>query len=101
MTVDPATVTPATSLKYVADLLVTQKVSAVPVASLRGKVLDVIAETDLVRKEELQREPDARHSVHLFSGRRSLPDGTIGPARRANPAMLWQATGRTRSEDAE
>ena len=30
MTADPVTVTPATSLKYVADLLVKEKVGAVP-----------------------------------------------------------------------
>ena len=56
MTADPVTVTPATSLKYVADLLVKEKVSAVPVLSLQGRVLGVVAEIDLLRKEELQRD---------------------------------------------
>ena len=65
MTADPVTVTPATPLKRVADLLIKEKVSAVPVLSIRGKVLGVVAETDLLRKEELQRDPDSRHSVHL------------------------------------
>ncbi len=65
MTTDPATVTQATPLKNVADLLVGQKVSAVPVVSIQGKVLGVVAETDLLRKGELQRDPDIRHSVHL------------------------------------
>jgi CBS domain-containing protein len=65
MTTDPVTVTPATTLKTVADLLVSQKISAVPVLSLQGKVLGVVAETDLLRKEELQRDADSRHSVHL------------------------------------
>jgi CBS domain-containing protein len=65
MTPDPATVTPATSLKYVADLLVKANVSAVPVLSLRGKVLGFVAQTDLLRKEDLQRDPDGQHSVHL------------------------------------
>ena len=73
MTADPVTVTPATSLKHVADLLVSQKVSAIPVVSLRGKVLGVVAETDLLRKAELQRDPDAPHSAHLnFRVRRDL-----------------------------
>lgn len=90
MTVDPATVTPATSLKYVADLLVTQKVSAVPVVSLRGNVLGVITETDLLRKEELQRDPDARHSVHLnFRARRELVTAeTAGEIMRAAPVTV-------------
>lgn len=73
MTTDPVTVTPATSLKYVADLLVKEKISALPVLSLRGKVLGVVAETDLLRKEELQRDPEDRHSVHLrYLARRDL-----------------------------
>jgi CBS domain-containing protein len=73
MTADPVAVTPATPLKRVADLLIQQKVSAVPVLSLQGKVLGVIAETDLLRKEELQRDPDSRHSIHLsYRARRDL-----------------------------
>jgi CBS domain-containing protein len=65
MTTNPVTVTPATPLKNVASLLVSQKISAVPVVSLQGRVLGVVAETDLLRKEELQRDPDSRHSVQL------------------------------------
>ena len=73
MTADPVTVTQGTSLKYVADLLVKQKVSAVPVLSLQGRLLGVVAETDLLRKEELQRDPDGRHSMHLsYRARRDL-----------------------------
>ena len=73
MTADPVTVTSATSLKYVAELLVQQKVSAVPVLSLRGKLLGVVSETDLLRKEELRRDPDSPHSLHLnYRARRDL-----------------------------
>jgi CBS domain-containing protein len=73
MTADPVTVTPATPLKYVADILVRQKVGAVAVLSLQGKVLGMVAETDLLRKEELQRNPDGLHSVHLtYRARRNV-----------------------------
>jgi CBS domain-containing protein len=73
MTADPAAVTPATSLKYVADLLVKANISALPVLSPGGKVLGVVAETDLLRKEELRRDPDGRHSVHLnYRARRDM-----------------------------
>ena len=73
MTADAATVTPATPLKYVADLLVRQKVSAVPVVSPQRKILGVITETDLLRKEELQRDPEARHSINLnYRARRDI-----------------------------
>jgi CBS domain-containing protein len=70
---DPVTVTPATSLKHVAEVLIEQNISAVPVLSLRGKFLGIVSETDLVRKEELQRDPGTRHSAHLsYRARRDL-----------------------------
>ena len=73
MTADAVTVTPATPLKYVADLLVRQRVSAVPVVSPQRKILGIITETDLLRKEELQRDSEARHSIHLnYRARRDI-----------------------------
>jgi CBS domain-containing protein len=65
MATDPVTVSPATPLTYVASSLVKHKISAIPVLGLHGKVLGVISETDLLRKEELQRDPDGEHSIHL------------------------------------
>ena len=90
MTADPVTVTPATPLKHVADILIKQKVAAVPVLSLQGKVLGVVAETDLLRKEELQRDPDSRHSVHLsYRVRRDLATAeTAGEIMRAAPVTV-------------
>jgi CBS domain-containing protein len=73
MTADPVTVTPATPLKFVASSLVKHKISAIPVLGLHGKVLGVISETDLLRKEELQRDPDGEHSIHLsYRARRDI-----------------------------
>jgi CBS domain-containing protein len=90
MTADPLTVTPATSLKYVADLLAKQKVSAVPVLSLQGRVLGLVAEIDLLRKEELQRDPDGRHSVHLtYRARRDMATAeTAGEIMRPVPVTV-------------
>jgi CBS domain-containing protein len=90
MTADPVTVTQGTSLKYVADLLVKQKVSAVPVLSLQGRLLGVVAETDLLRKEELQRDPDGRHSMHLsYRARRDLVTAeTAGEIMSAAPVTV-------------
>jgi CBS domain-containing protein len=65
MTVDPVTVTPATPLKELVDILVEQKISSVPVLGLHGRVLGLVAETDLLRKEGLKRDPDVRHSRHM------------------------------------
>ena len=90
MTADPVTVTPATPLKYVADLLVNHKATAVPVLSLQGKVVGVIAETDLLRKEELKRDPDSLHSIHLsYRARRDLATAeTAGEIISAVPVTV-------------
>lgn len=90
MTADPVTVTPPTPLKYVADLLAKQKVGAIPVVSLQRKVLGVITETDLLRKEELQRDPDAPHSVHLnYRARRDTATAeTAGEIMHTDPVTV-------------
>jgi CBS domain-containing protein len=90
MTADPATVTQATSLKYVADLLVKEKINAVPVLSLQGRVIGIVAEVDLLRKEELQRDPDGRHSVHLnYRARRDMATAeTAGEIMRPVPVTV-------------
>jgi len=65
MTASPMTVTPATPLKNVADILVRGRVGVVPVLTPQGRVAGVVAEGDLLRKEQLQRDPEGRHSAHL------------------------------------
>jgi CBS domain-containing protein len=44
MTAKPITVTPATPLKNVADILVRGRISAVPVLAPHGRVAGVVAE---------------------------------------------------------
>jgi len=65
MTADPMTVTPATPLKNVADILVRGRIGVVPVLTPQGRVAGAVAEGDLLRKEQLQRDPEGRHSAHL------------------------------------
>ena len=65
MTANPTTVTPATPLKNVADILVGGRIGVVPVLTPHGRVAGAVAEGDLLRKEQLQRDPDGGHSVHL------------------------------------
>jgi len=65
MTASPVTVTPATPLKNVADILVRGRIGVVPVLTPQGRVAGVVAEGDLLRKERLQRDPEGRHSAHL------------------------------------
>jgi len=66
MTANPMTVTPATPLKNVADILVRGQIGVVPVLTPQGRVAGVVAEGDLLRKEQLQQDPDGRHSMHLL-----------------------------------
>lgn len=78
MTVDPVAVTPATPLKELVDILVEHKISAVPVLGMHGRVLGLVAETDLLRKEELKRDPDVRHSRHMtYRARRDMATAEI------------------------
>ena len=73
MTVDPVTVTPATPLKDVAEILIRGRIGVVPVLTPQGRVAGVVAEGDLLRKERLQRDPDGRHSAYLpFRIRRDI-----------------------------
>ena len=90
MAADPVTVTPATPLKYVAASLVEHKISAVPVLGLRGTVLGVVSETDLLRKEELRRDPDGEHSIHLsYRTRRDMATAeTAGELMSAHPPTV-------------
>src|SRR5450755_1551657 len=56
MTTDVVTVTTETSFKDLAALFVERKVGALPVLGRDGTVTGVVRETDLLKKEELQRD---------------------------------------------
>lgn len=68
MTTDVVTVTTETSFKDLAALFVERKISALPVVGRDGTVTGVVRATDLLKKEELQRD--------LSTGR-----GTVRPLR--------------------
>jgi predicted transcriptional regulator len=73
MTAGPMTVTPSTPIKEVASILVRLQVGALPVVTPRDGVAGVVTETDLLRKEQLQRDPDGSHSAHLsYRDRRAI-----------------------------
>lgn len=95
MTADPVTVTPATPLKDLAGILVGHKVSSVPVLGLSGRVLGLAAETDLLRKEELKRDPEVPHSAHMsFRARRALATAeTAGEIMATCPVTVAPGTG--------
>jgi CBS domain-containing protein len=90
MTTDPVTVTPATPLRYVADIVARQKISSVPVLSVRGKLVGLVAESDLLRKKELKRDPDGEHSKHMtYRERRAAATAeTAGEIMNTNPVTV-------------
>jgi len=90
MTTGRVTVTPATPLRYVADILARQKISSVPVLSVRGKLVGLVAESDLLRKEELKRDPDGEHSRHMtYRERRAVATAvTAGEIMSTNPVTV-------------
>lgn len=73
MAADPLTVTPATPVKDLADSLVRQRAGALPVLTWQGTVVGVVTEAELLRKEQLQRDPEGPHSMHLsYRARRAI-----------------------------
>jgi CBS domain-containing protein len=84
------TATPATPLKSLADTLVRQKVSAVPVVSAQGKIVGVVTEADLLKKEEVQWDPDGRRLPRLsYRARRVIATAeTAGELMSTHPATV-------------
>lgn len=90
MMTEPVTATPATPVKSLVDMLVRQKVSAVPVVSAQGKVVGVVTETDLLKKEELQQDPDVGRLPHMgYRMRRAIATAeTAGELMTTHPATV-------------
>ncbi len=90
MTADPVTVTPATPIKDLAGILVKQQIGAVPVLTPQGRPVGLVAAADLLRKEQLQRDPDGPHSMHLtYRARRDIATAeTAGEIMTRHPAMV-------------
>ena len=101
MTANPMTVTPATPLKNVADILVRGRIGVVPVLTPQGREALLVAEGDLLRKEQLQQDPEGRHSMHRLypdpPGHRHRRDrrGADGPlpGDRAGLDLVWRRPG--------
>ena len=90
MTADPVTVTPATPIKDLAGILVKQRIGALPVLTPQGRPVGLVAEADLLRKEQLQRDPDGPHSMHLtYRVRRDIATAeTAGEIMTRHPATV-------------
>ena len=92
MTADVVTVAEDTPFKEVAEIIGDRGISAVPVLGGEGRVTGVVSEMDLLRKEEYQEDPGAKHAPrwgHHDARRRAAgvtardvmtsPPVTIGP----------------------
>ncbi len=90
MAVGPATVTPSTPIKEVASLMVRLQIGALPVVTPQDGVVGFVTETDLLRKEQLQRDPDGSHSAHLpYRDRRAIATAeTAGEIMNSQPATI-------------
>jgi CBS domain-containing protein len=81
MTTDVVTVITETPFKDLAALFVEQKISALPVLGRDGTVTGIVRDTDLLKKEELQRDLGAgRGTVRPLRWRRGLhaiADGSV------------------------
>jgi CBS domain-containing protein len=94
MSVNATTATPAMPLENVADILVRGLIGVVPVLTPQGRVAGVVAEGDLLRQEQLRRDPDGLHSVHLpYRTRRDIATAeTAGELMDRYPATVHADT---------
>jgi CBS domain-containing protein len=83
MTKAVVSVPPDAPYRAVVDLLMTNRVSAVPVVDDFQRVLGVVSEADLLRKIEYAGDEEPR----LFDGRRRRADRTKAKGRRASDLM--------------
>jgi CBS domain-containing protein len=103
MTRDVITVAPDTSLKDVAQLLVDNRISGVPVCGPNGEVLGVVSEADILRKEEGVSPDLARPLAWLVRrldgeldkiGARTAGEAMTAPALTVRPTQHASAVAR-------
>lgn len=88
MSRDVVTVSPETPLKRVAELLVSRRISGVPVVDAYGQVIGVVSESDILYKE---REPRPRQGLLRRLFRSADTDDAKFAARTAGDAMTSPA----------
>src|SRR5665647_3559680 len=103
MTRDVITAAPDTPLKVVAQLLVDNRISGVPVCGPNGEVLGVVSEADILRKEEGVSPDLARPLAWLVRrldgeldkiGARTAGEAMTAPALTVRPTQHTSAVAR-------
>ncbi|GAB3430925.1 CBS domain-containing protein [Flindersiella endophytica] len=88
MTTDVIAVPPTMRFKRLAELLAERRVSAVPVVGETGQVMGVVSESDLIRKEELQRRtPVQRWPRARLRAFRSKAEARTAAGLMSSPAI--------------
>jgi CBS domain-containing protein len=77
MTAHVVTVTPTTTVRELAGLLATRRISAVPVVGSKGELVGVVSEGDLVRRRELQTARTRSWWLDLFVSEQGLAQDFI------------------------
>jgi CBS domain-containing protein len=88
MTTPVITVKPSAPLTDVAEILVENGVSAVPVVDSLGKLIGIVSEGDLLRRAEVGTERRGSWWLRLFAANDALAEGYIkAHARKAEDVM--------------
>jgi CBS domain-containing protein len=69
MTREVITITPDMPIVEVADLLLTRKISGVPVVDGEGRLIGIVSEADLIHRSEIGTEPHHTWWQNFFAGR--------------------------------
>ena len=72
MTTNVVTVGPDTSVRQVADILLSHRISAVPVVSECGELLGIVSEGDLIRRTESDTERRRSWWLELIASNETL-----------------------------
>jgi CBS domain-containing protein len=91
MSTKVVTVSPSTSVRDIAGLMVEKHVSGLPVLSENGTLVGVVSEGDLLRRPELGTQKQRRRWVSFFSGvDEQAREFTKSHASRAGDVMTQQ-----------
>jgi CBS-domain-containing membrane protein len=83
MTSDVATVTPDTSIRDIASLMMEKRISGVPVAGDDGRIVGIVRESDLLHRAEVGTERKHKWWFRVFADPMRLHESTRRP-------MVWQ-----------